>query len=165
MEAQLEKWRAKIVQTRAESGRMTAMTGPRYGVQRWWRFLAGVLTFALVMPGAGTAAEHVSSALNLPSLKTAWSAGPDVEPVSDTPVSPAFEADWGSGYRKSYLIPALEIPAFQWLLNRYDRAVYGNAVYGTTWNTGWQHVIHGPWQLDTDPFGMNMLLHPYTGSL
>ncbi len=88
-----------------------------------------------------------------------------MEPVSAAPVSPALEADWGTGYRKSYLIPALEIPTFLWLLNRYDRAVYGNDVYGTDWNSGWHHVVHGPWKLDTDPFGMNMLLHPYLGSI
>ena len=165
MEAQLKKWRTKIVETRAGSGRATAMTGPRYGVQRWWRLIAGILALALVTPVAGLAAEQVSNELILPSLKTAWNAGPVVEPVSTAPVSPTLEADWGTGYRKSYLIPALEIPTFLWLLNRYDRAVYGNDVYGTDWNSGWDHVVHGPWKLDTDPFGMNMFMHPYLGSL
>ena len=162
--SQLKKWRAKIVETRAGSDRTPAMTGPRYGVQRWWRLIAGVLALALVTPGAGYAAEHVSNALILPSLKTASGADYAVKPDPAAPVSPALEADWGPGYHKSYLIPALEIPAFLWLLNRYDRAVYGTDVYGTNWNTGWHHVIHGTWKLDTDPFGMNMIMHPYMGS-
>jgi hypothetical protein len=164
-EAQLKKWRTRIVETRAGSDRTTAMTGPRYGAQRWWRLIAGVLALALVTPGAGLAAERVSNALILPSLEADRAAGSAEEPVSVAPVSPALDAEWGTGTRKSYLIPALEIPAFLWLLNRFDRAVYGSDVYGTNWNTGWQHVIHGPWELDTDPFGMNMIMHPYMGSM
>ena len=162
--SQLKKWRARIVETSAGSDRTTAMSGPRYGVQRWWRIIAGVLALAFVTPGAVTAAEHVSNALILPSLKTASGAGDPVEPVSVAPVSPALEADWGEGFSKSYLIPALEIPSFLWLLNRFDRTVYGTDVFGTNWNTGWHHVIHGPWTLDTDPFGMNFIMHPYMGS-
>jgi hypothetical protein len=155
-------------QDRGDQGRFdrtTAMTGPRYGAQRWWRLIGGVFALALVTPGAGLAAEHVPNALILPSLETDRAAGYAVEPVSAAPVSPEVEAEWGTGSGKSYLIPALEIPAFMWLLNRYDRAVYGNDVYGTNWNTGWQHVIHGPWELDTDPFAMNMIMHPYVGSI
>jgi hypothetical protein len=165
MEAQLKKWRTRIVETRAGSDRTTALTGPRHGVQRWWRLIAGVLALALVTPGAGLAAERVSNALILPSLTTDWAAGYAAEPASVAPVSPALEADWGTGSGKSYLIPAIEIPAFLWLLNRVDRAAYGSDVYGTNWNTGWQHVVHGPWKLDTDPFGMNMIMHPYMGSI
>jgi hypothetical protein len=88
-----------------------------------------------------------------------------MEPVSAATVTPALKAEWGTGSGKSYLIPALEILSFEWLLNRYDRAVYGTDVYGTNWNTGWDHVIHGPWKLDTDPFAMNMIMHPYVGSV
>ncbi len=97
-------------------------------------------------------------------MKTAGNTDYAVKPDPAAPVYTALEADWGPGYHKSYLIPALEIPAFLFLLNRYDRAVYGTDVYGTTWNTGWQHVIRGTWKLDTDPFGMNMIMHPYMGS-
>ncbi len=190
MKAHLKKWRARIMETRAGSDRTTTMTGPRYGVQRWLRLIAGVLVLALVTPGAGLAAEYVSNAFFLPSLEAGWgstyAAEPVaaalvspaleaeqgkgyvyayVEPVSAATVSPALKAEWGTGSGKSYLIPALEISSFLWLLNRYDRAVYGNDVYGTNWNTGWQHVVHGPWKLDTDPFAMNMIMHPYVGSL
>jgi len=187
MQAQLKKWTTRIVETRAGSDRRTVMTGSRYGVQRWWRLIAGVLALALVTPGAGLAAEHVSKTLVLPSweagwggvsaaepvatapvslaMKTDWGTVYAVEPVSAATVTPALKAEWGAGSGKSYLIPALEIPAFMWLLNRYDRAVYGTDVYGTDWNTGWDHVIHGGWTLDTDPFAMNMIMHPYVGSV
>lgn len=60
MEAQLKKWSAKIVETRAGSGRTTATTGPWYGVQRWWRLIAGVLALALVTPGASEPCRRAS---------------------------------------------------------------------------------------------------------
>jgi hypothetical protein len=164
MEAQFRKWRAKLVETIKGFDRTPAMTGPRYGVQRSWRIIAGVLALALVAPGAGYAAENASIALILPSLKTASAADSTVKPDPAAPVFSALEPNWGPGYHKSYIIPALEIPAFLFLLNRYDRGVYGTAVYGTTWESGWSHVRRGTWKFDTDPFGMNMVNHPYMGS-
>ncbi len=158
--SQLTKWIARIMETRAGADWMSDMTGPRYGLRRRFRLIAGVLALALVTPGMGTAAEHDSNALMLPSLNTAWNAGDAVEPVA----SPAVKADWGPGFQKNYLIPALEIPTFLGLLNGFDRTVYGTDIYGTNWNTGWHHVIHGPWTLDNDPFGMNFVMHPYMGS-
>ena len=58
---------------------------------------------------------------------------------------------WETGAGKSYLIPALEIPAFILLLNGYDRLAYPNSVepdgkktYNTNLSTFWDHVVHGP---------------------
>src|SRR5512145_1906895 len=62
--------------------------------------------------------------------------------------------DWETGKGKSYLIPALEIPAFLLLLNVYDRFAYpddmenGKKVYDTNPSTFWDHLIHGPWGID-----------------
>ena len=70
------------------------------------------IVLALVTPGAGFAGEPDSNALILPQLRTAWVKDSAVDPVSGEPVSPGLDADWGPGYKKSYLIPALEIPAF-----------------------------------------------------
>ena len=78
---------------------------------------------------------------------------------------------WGMGTSKSYLIPALEIPAFLFLLNQYDRKVYPNAVedgkkvYSVTGSTFWNHVNHGPWVVDKDAFAMNQFNHPYGGTM
>jgi hypothetical protein len=78
---------------------------------------------------------------------------------------------WGTGDGKSYLIPALEIPAFLFLLNQYDRKVYPNAmedgrkVYSVTPSTFWNHVNHGPWVVDQDAFAMNQFNHPYGGTM
>ena len=79
---------------------------------------------------------------------------------------------WETGAGKSYLIPALEIPAFLVLLNVYDRFAYSNSIepdgkktYDTNLSTFWDHVVHGPWVVDTDSFAMNQFNHPYQGSM
>jgi len=78
---------------------------------------------------------------------------------------------WETEARKSYLIPALEIPAFLLLLNGYDRLAYpndvedGEKVYETNLSTFWDHVIHGPWGVDKDSFAMNQFYHLYQGSM
>ncbi len=72
---------------------------------------------------------------------------------------------------KSYLIPALEIPAFILLLNGYDRLAYpndiegGKKVYETNLSTFRDHVLHGHWGVDQDAFAMNQFGHPYQGSV
>ncbi len=79
--------------------------------------------------------------------------------------------NWETGAGKSYLIPALEIPAFLILLNVYDRLAYpndmedGKKVYDTNLSTFWDHVVHGPWGIDEDAFAMNQFAHPYQGSM
>jgi hypothetical protein len=79
---------------------------------------------------------------------------------------------WETGTGKSYLIPALEIPAFLLLLNGFDRLAYPNSVepsgektYNTNLSTFWDHLNHGPWVVDTDAFNVNQFMHPYQGSM
>ncbi len=66
---------------------------------------------------------------------------------------------------KNYWIPALEIPAFQFTLNQFDRWAYGLTDYGSTWASGWDHVKHGPWVVDRDAFTVNQIGHPYQGTM
>ena len=80
--------------------------------------------------------------------------------------------NWETGAGKSYLIPALEIPAFLLLLNGYDRLAYSNSVepdgqktYNSNLSTFWDHAVHGPWGVDTDAFNVNQFMHPYQGSM
>lgn len=140
------------------------MTGPPHGEQRRRRLVAGVLALAVATPGAGAAADL---ALVLPPPETARGASYALETPGALAAPP--QGDWSPDPREGYLVPrlvpALEIASFLWLLNRYDRAAYGTDIYGTTWDSGWQHVLHGPWEYDTDPFRMNMILHPYLGAI
>jgi Domain of unknown function (DUF3943)/Carboxypeptidase regulatory-like domain len=87
------------------------------------------------------------------------------------PEVPESAMSWETGAGKSYLIPALEIPAFLLALNGYDRLAYsdleenGVNVYDTDLSNFWDHVVEGPWGVDTDAFNINQFAHPYQGSM
>ena len=91
-----------------------------------------------------------------------------VLPTTD-PAAPAPEAQkpllsWETGAGKSYIIPALEIVGFDFLLNRFNYHYIDEEVYGTTWSTVRDNLT-GTWVVDTDPFSTNQFLHPYQGSI
>jgi hypothetical protein len=104
-----------------------------------------------------------SQTVNISMGEKAW--------LKEKPEVPTQALHWETGIGKSYLIPALEIPAFILLLNGYDRLAYpndvegGKKVYDTNLSTFWDHVVHGPWGVDQDSFAMNQFLHPYQGSM
>ena len=91
--------------------------------------------------------------------------------LKEEPVPTTQVLSWETGAGKSYIIPALEIPAFLLLLNAYDRLAYpndtegGEKVYNTNLSTFWDHVAHGSWGVDQDAFAMNQFAHPYQGSM
>ncbi|MDD5099636.1 MAG: DUF3943 domain-containing protein [Syntrophales bacterium] len=92
--------------------------------------------------------------------------------LKEEPVQTKQALSWETGSGKSYLIPALEIPAFLLLLSGYDRLAYPNSVepsgektYNTNLSTFWDHLNHGPWVVDTDAFNVNQFMHPYQGSM
>ena len=91
--------------------------------------------------------------------------------VKEKPDAPTSALSWERGTRRSYLIPALEIPGFILLLNGYDRLAYSNSVeggkkvYDTNLSTFRDHILHGSWGVDQDSFAMNQFAHPYQGSI
>jgi len=92
--------------------------------------------------------------------------------LTENPKETTQILSWETGAGKSYIIPALEIPAFLLLLNGYDRLAYPNSIepdgkktYDSNLSTFWDHVVHGPWGVDEDAFAMNQLYHPYQGSM
>lgn len=72
--------------------------------------------------------------------------------------------------RKSYAIPALEVPFFLAGLSIYDRHAYadvtqdGKKVYSSTWASTWDHLRKQSWVHDQDPFNVNQFEHPYQGA-
>jgi len=72
--------------------------------------------------------------------------------------------------RKSYLIPALEVPGFVILLNGFDRLAFPNKIkegkhaYRTTPSTIWEHLHRQHWGFDHDTFEVNQFGHPYEGA-
>ncbi len=92
--------------------------------------------------------------------------------LKEKPKDTTPSLSWETGAGKSYLIPALEIPAFLLLLNGYDRLAYSNSVepsgektYNSTLSSFWNHAVHRPWVVDTDAFNVNQFMHPYQGSM
>jgi hypothetical protein len=64
---------------------------------------------------------------------------------------------------KSYGIPAAEIFTFDLLLNRIDRRIYGEPYDVSAESI--KRNLRGPWVIDSDPYKINQLLHPYQGSM
>ncbi len=71
---------------------------------------------------------------------------------------------WETGTGKSYVIPALEIIGFDFLLNRYDYYFIDKEVYGTSFSSIRDNLTNA-WIIDTDPFATNQFMHPYQGSI
>jgi len=99
----------------------------------------------------------------------------DEEPAArvDDELLPPFEGrarvfleqeDPGKKNALNYIVPVAEIVAFEILLNLYDRNYVDPEVYGVTADSV-RHNLHHAWVLDTDPFAVNMVAHPYTGAL
>ena len=95
----------------------------------------------------------------------------DLDSAAEQPAPTAFAApvpkpvlQWGTGEARSTLVPALEIPAFQLLLNRFDHAFQDAATYPSPLSN--LHAnLHRDWVVDNDKFSTNQFLHPYQGSI
>lgn len=71
---------------------------------------------------------------------------------------------WGSDESRSWLIPAAEVVAFQFLLNQYDRHYVSDEDYGTDLGSIRDNLGRGT-AIDQDPFRINQFGHPYAGSI
>src|SRR4029434_2147817 len=66
--------------------------------------------------------------------------------------------------KKSYVIPALEVVAFEFALNRFSRRYVDRESFDVTWSSIRKN-LHSPWVVDKDDFETNQFLHPYQGSV
>jgi len=64
----------------------------------------------------------------------------------------------------NYLIPALEIVAYEAALNQVDRRFLASDDFDSTWSSFTYNLRHG-WVFDDDAYTMNQFFHPYGGSL
>jgi Domain of unknown function (DUF3943) len=72
--------------------------------------------------------------------------------------------DWESRENRSYLIPALEVPAFNLALNVFNRFTQDSDEYDTDWDSIKKNLGRTP-DFDKDPFSVNQLGHPYQGGM
>jgi hypothetical protein len=85
-------------------------------------------------------------------------------PTAFASTKPESVDTFGKGDGKSYLIPAGEIVAEEFILNQYDRHFIDAKIYGSSWNS-FNRNVKGSWVVDTDPFNINQFAHPYQGSI
>ncbi|HVQ64940.1 MAG TPA: DUF3943 domain-containing protein, partial [Terriglobia bacterium] len=73
---------------------------------------------------------------------------------------------WETGAGRSYVLPAVEILAYEFLLNLFNRNfVEPKEEYQTNGDTIWKNLTDSKWVIDNDQFKVNQFLHPYGGSV
>jgi hypothetical protein len=78
---------------------------------------------------------------------------------------PARVLSWETGDNRSYLIPALEVPAFVFGLNAVDRLIFPHSNdFDVDWSSIEKNLTTAP-HFDQDPFNVNQLGHPYQGNI
>ncbi|HEY1889246.1 MAG TPA: DUF3943 domain-containing protein [Steroidobacteraceae bacterium] len=109
----------------------------------------------------------ILAAVVLPFATRTFAAQPPLDAASeDVPASPqqASANARGSDESRSFLIPALEIPTYELLLNRTDHYLEGAATYPSPIDN-FRANLHRSWVVDNDKFSTNQFLHPYSGSI
>jgi len=66
--------------------------------------------------------------------------------------------------RPNHFVPAVDIVAFDFLLNRYGYRFLDRPTYDVTSRSIKQNV-QSAWVVDNDPFDINQFLHPYQGAM
>ena len=97
----------------------------------------------------------VSLSIAVPALAQESPAAPPRPALPD--LSREIEAN------KSYVIPAAEIVGFDALLNAFDRHYIGDEFKSTA--SSIRRNLHSAWVVDSDPFTVNQLGHPYQGAM
>lgn len=123
---------------------------------------AGALLSALALTPLARAGD--TPALSIPAsavgtLQTAVGSGSG----SGLPASPPADAWTASAEPRNYLLPALEIGAFQFLLNRFDNRFIGDDFAVT--RDSIRRNLRSSWTTDDDSFVVNQIGHPYQGSV
>ncbi len=112
-----------------------------------------LLLLALLIPVSGFAED--------PKLD---STSQKIAPTAFADENPKPVLHYGEGDGKSYLVPALDIAGFLFLLNQYDRYFLDDDVFHSNFSS-FKENLSGGWVSDSDPFSINQFMHPYAGSM
>jgi hypothetical protein len=123
------------------------------------RFCAILLGVAVALGTAAAQRVHAAEPIPFPVL---WAALQD-DPTKPAPEQPKPDLSAEIEARKSYVIPAVEIIAFDVLLNLHNRYVIGDPYHSNI--TSIRNNLHHTWVVDNDPFATNQFGHPYQGSM
>ncbi|TAL11874.1 MAG: DUF3943 domain-containing protein [Nitrospirae bacterium] len=131
------------------------MSGSRHAGGCYWALLAGAFALILATPGAGFAEEPAAAPLS-----------PAAAPAPTRSEVPKTVLSWETGAGRSYVIPAVEVVGYLFVLNQYDRHfVDPHEVYRTGTHSFWKNLTDSTWVVDTDPFATNQFLHPLGGTI
>jgi hypothetical protein len=135
------------------------------GSQHAGTFLWVLLTGAIVIAASGAAfAQDEPTSAATPESPETPQAAPIGPPAPEE--GPKQLLNWETGAGKSYVIPAVELIGYLFLLNQFDRHfVEPKDVYRTGTESFWKNLTDSKWVIDTDPFATNQFLHPYGGSI
>jgi len=114
------------------------------------------LAAVLALVGFSLAPRAQAGAADPPSEQTGPGSG-NSPGLTSTPDRDSSEA-------RSFWVPAIEIPSFQFLLNRFDHYAIDADTYPAPW-TNLRTNLHRSWVIDNDKFSTNQFLHPYQGSI
>lgn len=149
-------------------------------------FMGSVFACALASPGSAPAAEAEANTPGrvLVPFNPGWQLTPDrfdpyllaqdiasaadvTSPAAPTPTDTSVAQLEGSVKREArpnYVLPAVEIIGFNFLLNRFNYHFIDKPVYDTSLQTI-RDNLSAKWVVDTDPFAVNQFMHPYQGSV
>jgi hypothetical protein len=141
-------------------GNAQKVKGSQHASAFLWVLLTGAI--ALAASGVAFAQDEPTSAAAPESPER-----PQAAPIG--PPSPERSKqflNWETGAGKSYVIPAVELIGYLFLLNQFDRHFTDpQDIYRTGTKSFWKNLTDSKWVVDTDPFGTNQFLHPYGGSI
>jgi hypothetical protein len=110
----------------------------------------------------GTTAAEAADEATPGDLPKSWAALANDPPLQGRE-NPDRDTASAIAARKSYEIPAFEVLGFAFLLNQVNRHTDGSD-YNSNWSTI-RRNLHSSWVVDSDPFKVNQLGHPYQGSM
>ncbi|MGH3429608.1 MAG: DUF3943 domain-containing protein [Mycobacteriales bacterium] len=119
----------------------------------------------------GHASATLAALLGLAAFQPCLADDQNTQGNDQTQAPTAFDApkpqpvlDWGTGNARSFLVPAWEIPTFEFLLNRFDHYAVDAPTYPSP-ISNFEDNIHHSWVVDDDKFSTNQFLHPYQGGI
>jgi len=115
-----------------------------------------ILALALALPCSASAdpARELDSTEGATSRITPGRAADMAQPI---------DLSIDSAQSRNYLLPALQIGAFQFLLNRFDNLFLGDDFAVSLRSI--RRNLHSGWTTDNDSFVVNQIGHPYQGSI
>ena len=114
-----------------------------------------------------TAASAATSEAASDDLPTLWAAAAAAPPRGGDPAASQLPTDAvpPATPTKNYVLPAVEVLGFSFLLNQYNRHFADDNDDYKSNITTIRHNLRSSWVVDSDPFRTNQLGHPYLGSM